>query len=94
MTLEIGVDSTFAQSVGDRLMSIEDRLGASAFGDTPFVTEVATHIINAGGKRFRPPQPCCAETAPGAHARHSPPCISSPHDRRQKPEKDTYITIL
>ena len=54
MTLEIGVDSTFAQSVGDRLMSIEDRLGASAFGDTPFVTEVATHIINAGGKRFRP----------------------------------------
>lgn len=54
MTLEIGVDSTFAQSVGDRLASLEDRLGTSAFADTPFVTEVATHIINAGGKRFRP----------------------------------------
>ncbi|MFT4296971.1 MAG: polyprenyl synthetase family protein [Micropruina sp.] len=50
----MGVDSTFAQSVADRLSSIEDRLAASAFGDTPFVTEAATHIINAGGKRFRP----------------------------------------
>ena len=54
MTLEIGVDSTFAQSISDRLQSIETRLSASAFGDTPFVTEVASHIINAGGKRFRP----------------------------------------
>ncbi len=54
MTLEIGVDSTFTQSVADRLQSIEDRLAASAFGDTPFVTEAATHIINAGGKRLRP----------------------------------------
>jgi geranylgeranyl pyrophosphate synthase len=54
VTLEIGVDSTFAQSVADRLQSIEDRLAAAAFGDTPFVTEAATHIINAGGKRFRP----------------------------------------
>lgn len=54
MTLDIGVDSTFAQSVADRLQSIEERLAASAFGKTPFVTEAATHIINAGGKRFRP----------------------------------------
>ena len=54
MTLEIGVDSTFAQSVVDRLQSIEERLAAAAFGKTPFVTEAATHIINAGGKRFRP----------------------------------------
>ncbi|MFT3969017.1 MAG: polyprenyl synthetase family protein [Micropruina sp.] len=36
------------------MQSIEDRLAASAFGKTPFVTEAATHIINAGGKRFRP----------------------------------------
>ncbi|WP_415109738.1 polyprenyl synthetase family protein [Micropruina sp.] len=54
MTLEIGVDSTFAQSVVDRLQSIEDRLASAAFADTPFVTEAASHIINAGGKRFRP----------------------------------------
>ncbi len=54
MTLEIGVDSTFAQSVADRLQSIESRLATAAFADTPFVTEAATHIINAGGKRFRP----------------------------------------
>ena len=54
MTLEIGVDETFAQSVGDRLRNIEDRLTVSAFGQTPFVTEAASHIINAGGKRLRP----------------------------------------
>ncbi|WP_413774484.1 polyprenyl synthetase family protein [Micropruina sonneratiae] len=54
MTLEIGVDSSFAQSISERLQSIEARLSASAFGQTPFVTEVASHIINAGGKRFRP----------------------------------------
>ena len=54
MTLEIGVDETFAESVADRLRSIEDRLGDAAFGRTPFVTEAASHIINAGGKRFRP----------------------------------------
>ncbi|MFT4218202.1 MAG: polyprenyl synthetase family protein [Micropruina sp.] len=50
----MGVDSTFAQSVVDRLQSIEDRLASAAFADTPFVTEAASHIINAGGKRFRP----------------------------------------
>ena len=54
MTLEIGVDETFAASVTDRLRIIEDRLSDSAFGHTPFVTEAASHIINAGGKRFRP----------------------------------------
>ncbi|MFT3860861.1 MAG: polyprenyl synthetase family protein [Micropruina sp.] len=36
------------------MRSIEDRLTDSAFGQTPFVTEAASHIINAGGKRFRP----------------------------------------
>jgi heptaprenyl diphosphate synthase len=54
VTLEIGVDETFAASVTDRLRIIEDRLSDSAFGHTPFVTEAASHIINAGGKRFRP----------------------------------------
>ena len=54
MTLEIGVDEAFAQTVGDRLKIIEHRLADSAFGQTPFVTEAASHIINAGGKRLRP----------------------------------------
>lgn len=54
MTLDIGVDDTFALAVSDRLASIEDRLAEAAFAKTPFVTEAASHIINAGGKRFRP----------------------------------------
>lgn len=32
----------------------EDRLRQVAIADSPFVTQAATHIIAAGGKRFRP----------------------------------------
>lgn len=67
MTLDIGVDSAFAEAVTDRLASIEDRLSGSVFAATPFVTEAASHIINAGGKRFRPLLVVAAShLAPGA----------------------------
>ncbi len=36
------------------LTRFEEALVAEAFSDAPFVTEAATHIIAAGGKRFRP----------------------------------------
>ena len=69
MTLDIGVDDTFALAVSDRLASIEDRLAEAAFAKTPFVTEAASHIINAGGKRFRPLLVVvAAELYPGADA--------------------------
>lgn len=45
------VDST---SVEDLLTRFEEALRAEAFSDAPFVAEAATHIISAGGKRFRP----------------------------------------
>lgn len=48
------VDETFQASVTERLAVIEERLVTEAVADSPFVTEAATHIINAGGKRFRP----------------------------------------
>lgn len=48
------VGEQFATEVASRLGVIEERLHSEAIAETPFVTEAATHIINAGGKRFRP----------------------------------------
>lgn len=41
-------------SVEDLLARFEEALLREATSDAPFVTEAATHIIAAGGKRFRP----------------------------------------
>ncbi|GAB2493113.1 polyprenyl synthetase family protein [Luteococcus sediminum] len=48
------VDEEFEASVTGRLAVIEDELVKAAVADSPFVTEAARHIIDAGGKRFRP----------------------------------------
>lgn len=48
------IDPAFAEAVTARLAEIEDALQKAAVASTPFVTEAAQHIINAGGKRFRP----------------------------------------
>ena len=47
-------DEVFADVVRDRLDLIEVALLKSAEASTPMITEVAQHIISAGGKRFRP----------------------------------------
>ncbi|MEQ8719493.1 MAG: polyprenyl synthetase family protein [Acidimicrobiales bacterium] len=38
----------------DDLARVEDRLHAEVGSDLPFLTEVAAHLITAGGKRIRP----------------------------------------
>lgn len=48
------VSPEFQATVTARLESIESLLEASAQGSTPFVTQAATHLLMAGGKRFRP----------------------------------------
>ena len=48
------VTPTFARNVGKRLDAVERRLGELARSDNPFVDEVSRHVIDAGGKRFRP----------------------------------------
>lgn len=47
-------EDAFAESVQDRLAVIEERLLERAGGHTELVSQAAQHIINAGGKRFRP----------------------------------------
>jgi heptaprenyl diphosphate synthase len=44
----------FVARVNGLLERIEQRLAEAAVADTVFVTEAARHIIQAGGKRFRP----------------------------------------
>lgn len=48
------VDAAFADAVTARMAEIETQLHEAALADSPFVSEAATHIIAAGGKRFRP----------------------------------------
>lgn len=47
-------EDAFAESVQERLSVIEERLLERASGHTELVSQAAQHIINAGGKRFRP----------------------------------------
>ncbi len=49
-----GLDPAFNERVTAQLEVIEQRLRDAAVADTEFVTEAAQHIIEAGGKRFRP----------------------------------------
>ncbi len=48
------VDPEFSDRVVALLEVVEQRLLDAAVARTPFATEAAQHVINAGGKRFRP----------------------------------------
>lgn len=48
------VDPVLTDRVTELLEQIETRLAQAAVADADFVTQAAQHIINAGGKRFRP----------------------------------------
>jgi heptaprenyl diphosphate synthase len=47
-------DSAFTARVTELLERVEERLREVATAHTEFVTEASRHIVNAGGKRFRP----------------------------------------
>ncbi len=48
------VDPELAQDLREGLDEVEHALIAAVRSDYPFVTETSQHLINAGGKRFRP----------------------------------------
>lgn len=48
------VDAALEQRLVDRLARIDEQLARHCQGRTPYVTEAATHLMMAGGKRFRP----------------------------------------
>ena len=47
-------DPDFAQSVRDGVARVEDLIAAELSGGDTLMTEVALHLFEAGGKRFRP----------------------------------------
>jgi heptaprenyl diphosphate synthase len=48
------VDPDLAEDIRAGLDEVEAALLAAVRSDYPFVTETSAHLINAGGKRFRP----------------------------------------
>ncbi|MDO5533242.1 MAG: polyprenyl synthetase family protein [Propionibacteriaceae bacterium] len=47
-------DPAFEALVRERLDAVEGRLTTTAAAQTAFTTDAAQHLLNAGGKRFRP----------------------------------------
>ena len=47
-------DPALDQRIRGGLAAVEELLLASARAEHPFIAETATHLVNAGGKRFRP----------------------------------------
>jgi heptaprenyl diphosphate synthase len=48
------VDAELEARLRDRLNEVERELATAVGADMPFVTEAARHLLDAGGKRFRP----------------------------------------
>ena len=53
LAIQVG-DPDLERRVRERMTEIEQRLAMSVASDAPFVTEAARHLLDAGGKRFRP----------------------------------------
>jgi len=51
---ELSTDPAFDSALADALAEIETELSSAVVSDYPFVTETARHLVDAGGKRFRP----------------------------------------
>lgn len=50
----LAVDSALDESLSRSLQEVETELRAAIVSDYPFVTETSRHLVEAGGKRFRP----------------------------------------
>jgi len=48
------IGGDLAERVGNGMAEVEDQLRSAVVSDYPFVTETSRHLVDAGGKRFRP----------------------------------------
>ena len=72
------VDAELEQRLVDRLARIDELLEGHCQGRTPYVSEAATHLMMAGGKRFRPLLVLLAAetgTHPEAEEVHTAACV-------------------
>jgi heptaprenyl diphosphate synthase len=51
---ELSTDPAFDASLASSLDEVETELASAVVSDYPFVTETSRHLVEAGGKRFRP----------------------------------------
>jgi len=51
---EPSVDPAFDAQIAESLEQVEHELRQAVISDYPFVTETSRHLVDAGGKRFRP----------------------------------------
>jgi heptaprenyl diphosphate synthase len=51
---DVVTDSDLAREMRTSLAAVEDRLRDAVKSDDPFVSEASRHLVEAGGKRFRP----------------------------------------
>ena len=51
---ELSVDPALDEALSRSLDEVETELRAAIVSDYPFVTETSRHLVDAGGKRFRP----------------------------------------
>ena len=47
-------DEALADRLQRRMLVVEEALAGHVVSRTPYVTEAASHLLAAGGKRFRP----------------------------------------
>ena len=50
----LAVDPAFDSQLGSSMEDVERYLRSTVVSDYPFVTETSRHLVDAGGKRFRP----------------------------------------
>ncbi|MCH9796759.1 MAG: polyprenyl synthetase family protein, partial [Actinomycetia bacterium] len=50
----LAVDPAFDSQLGTSMEDVERHLRSTVVSDYPFVTETSRHLVDAGGKRFRP----------------------------------------
>jgi heptaprenyl diphosphate synthase len=48
------IDAGLAERLGKSMAEVENQLRASVESEYPFVTQTSRHLVDAGGKRFRP----------------------------------------
>ena len=51
---ELGVDPAFDSRLASSVEEVERFLRSAVVSNYPFVTETSRHLVDAGGKRFRP----------------------------------------
>ena len=51
---ELAVDPAFDSRLASSVEEVERSLRSAVVSDYPFVTETSRHLVDAGGKRFRP----------------------------------------